>query len=60
MTFYTYIEHLIFDRKVRTHEICLFVMHEYIKTIPTYKNITAHSVRISYKIYNQSKFIEND
>ena len=52
--FYAYIEHLIFDRKVqvRKYEICLFVMREYIKTIPKYTNISAQSVRFSHKINN--------
>ena len=61
MTFYAYIEHLISDREVqvRTNEICLFVMREYIKTIPKYTKITIHSVRFSYRINNQSKFIEH-
>ena len=60
MTFYAYIEHLIFDRKVqvRTHEICLFVMRGYIKILPNVTKISAHSERFSYKINNQSKFIE--
>ena len=61
MTFYAYIEHIIFDRKVqvRTNEICLFVMRGYIKIIPYYTKNSAHSVRFSYKINNQSKLIEH-
>ena len=52
---------VFFDRKVqvRTNEICLFVMRGYIKIIPNYTKISAHSVRFSYKINNQSKFVEH-
>ena len=58
---YAYIEHFIFDRnvQVRTNEICLFVMREYIKTIPKYTKISVYSVRFSYRINNHSKFIEH-
>ena len=51
MIFYADIKHLIFDRKVqvRTNEIYLFVMREYIKAIPQYTKFSAQTVRFSYK-----------
>ena len=35
---------------MRTNEICLLVMRGYIKTIPKYTKISAHSVRFSTKL----------
>ena len=44
---------------VRTKEICLFVMREYIKIILKNTKISVYLVRFSYKMNNRSKFNEH-